>query len=252
MQMYSELNNPLVWYYNDTDDSARKGKLGGPRSGRDLLQINPFTPGDDPSGGMIGLHINGNNIKGPEEAEGVNIDLSTIPLNCGGHVTPPVGMGPQYHYHKASTCDMDDMVDIKYHERDLESSHSDLVAYANDGFGIYGFYDVGGEDMVLDECSGHFGCLDDDCKVIEYHYHGHNYTYTGSDDVFKPYWFGCFGPSKGKCPDDSSKGGAPHCGKGCGYEVCVEKGTSKEGLKKYLDEFPGGSKWLDQFTVSPY
>merc|ERR1719445_1036490 len=213
---------------------------------------------------MIAVHINGNNIKGPEEAEGVNIDLSTIPLHCGGHVTPPVGIGPQYHYHKASTCDMDDMVDIAYHRRDLDSSHSDLVAYANDGHGIYGFTDLKGAKPVLDQCSGHFGCLDDDCKTIEYHYHGHNHTYTGaSTSTFEPYWFGCFGPSKGTCPTGSSPGpgssegthlvgDAPHCGKGCGYEVCVQKGTDKKALDAYLDEFQGGSAWLDKFTVSPF
>merc|ERR1719419_733819 len=200
---------------------------------------------------MVGLHINGNNIKGPEEAEGVNIDLSGIPLHCGGHVTPPVGHGPQYHYHKASTCLMDDEVDLKYHRRDSNSSHSDLVAYANDGHGIYGFYDLEGATPVTDECNGHFGCLDDDCATIEYHYHSRNFTFGGGREQFEPYWIGCIGPSKGKC-SRTEEGGAPHCGKGCGYEVCVQPGTDRKGLDSYLDQFEGGSKWLDKFTVSPF
>lgn len=79
--LYEVLLDPVIWYYNETDDSGRESKYGRDRhrnrqsSGRDLLQVNPFQPGDDPSGGMIAVHINGNNIKGPEEAEGVNIDL---------------------------------------------------------------------------------------------------------------------------------------------------------------------------------
>jgi len=249
LPLYAEVINPLIWYYNDTDDSGRRS--GRSRSRWPLQQINPFTPGDDPSGGMIAVHINGNNIKGPEEAEGVNIDMSGIPLHCGGHVTPPVGIGPQYHYHKASTCLMDDMADIAYHAEDTKSSHSDLVAFANDGHGIYGFYDLDGAKPVVDECNGHFGCLDDDCSRIEYHYHTFNYTYNGGQDVFTPYWVGCYGPSKGLC-SKLNNGAAPHCGKGCDYEVCVQPGTDKSALDTYLDGYDGGSAWLNKFTVNPY
>ena len=49
--------------------------------------------------------MNGIQIKGPAEANGFNVDTSHIPLPCGGHVTPPVGPGPLYHYHKAADCE---------------------------------------------------------------------------------------------------------------------------------------------------
>jgi hypothetical protein len=46
---------------------------------------------------VIGAHLNGVQLKGPAEANGFNVDLTLIPLPCGGHVTPPVGPGPVYH-----------------------------------------------------------------------------------------------------------------------------------------------------------
>lgn len=49
---------------------------------------------------VIGAHLTGVQIKGPSEANGYNVDTSLIPLPCGGHVTPPVGVGPVYHFHK--------------------------------------------------------------------------------------------------------------------------------------------------------
>ena len=117
---------------------------------------------------VIGAHLNGVQIKGPAEANGFNVDTSLIPLNCGGHVTPPVGPGPIYHYHKAADC-----TNIS-----TPSTHGPLIGYANDGFGIYGFGDFEGEP-VLDECHGQFGpvpgpgCVtgkEPACEVA-YHYH---------------------------------------------------------------------------------
>ena len=92
--------------------------------------------------------MNGIQIKGPAEANGYNVDTSLIPLPCGGHVTPPVGPGPLYHYHKAADC-----VDIQE-----PGEHGPLIGYAADGFGIYGFGDYWGMP-VLDECHGHFGVV---------------------------------------------------------------------------------------------
>eukprot|EP01084_Bolivina_argentea_P033267 61557_1 len=246
--------NPVIWYYWPTNNSLARypnayNMLNAHGNGRKLLQGPPPGPG----GGTIGVHIAGQNIKGPEEAEGVNIDMSGIPLICGGHVTPPLGLGPQYHYHKASTCLMDDMADIRYHIRDNSSSHSDLVAYANDGFGIYGFYDLNGKKPVMDQCNGHLGCLDDECKIVEYHYHAQNFTYSGSPtEQFQPYWIGCLGPSKGICnstipPQDNT----PKCGPGCGYQICVQPGTNNGSLNEYIDSF-GKANWLSQWTVNPY
>ena len=96
---------------------------------------------------QIGVHLNGVHIKGPGEAEGYNVDTSRIPLLCGGHVTPPIGAGPVYHYHKASTCDHIEVV----------GQHGPLIGFANDGFAIYGFQDIDGTAPVVDECNGHFG-----------------------------------------------------------------------------------------------
>ena len=228
-------NSAVKWYYTPTANA----------NGRHLLQE------DGSLGATIGVHIAGQNIKGPNEAEGANIDQSGIPLICGGHVTPPLGLGPLYHFHKASTCLMDDMADIKYHERDTSSSHSDLVAYANDGFGIYGFYDLNGSHPIVDECNGHFGCLDDECSVVEYHYHSSNYTWNGGKS-FTPYWIGCLGPSKGVCDQTvSAAASTPTCGDGCGYEICVQPGTNGKTLNAYIDSF-GKADWLSQFTVNPY
>merc|ERR1712216_303776 len=107
---------------------------------------------------VIGAMNNGVQIKGPAEANGFNVDTSLIPLPCGGHVTPPVGPGPVYHYHKAPDC-LDDL-------QPQASGHPARIGYAADGFGIYGYDDT----AVADECNGHFGGVDEK-GTIEYHYH---------------------------------------------------------------------------------
>ena len=97
--------------------------------------------------------MNGIQINGPSEANGYNVDLSVIPLPCGGHVTPPLGPhggGPLYHYHKAADCQT----------IQIPGDHGPLIGYAIDGFGIYGFGDYSGMP-VLDECHGHFGLVPD-------------------------------------------------------------------------------------------
>ena len=48
--------------------------------------------------------------------------------------------------------------------------HAELIGYAIDGFGIYGYQDVGGAAPIVDECGGHFGPVDDTGDVV-YHYH---------------------------------------------------------------------------------
>eukprot|EP00755_Sulcionema_specki_P035290 Sspe_Gene.104612::Locus_81227_Transcript_4_5_Confidence_0.583_Length_1223::g.104612::m.104612 len=190
---------------------------------------------------VIGAHLNGVQIKGPAEANGYNVDTSLIPLPCGGHVTPPVGPGPVYHYHKPADC-----LNIS-----VAGEHGPLIGYASDGFGIYGFGDVNGAS-VLDECNGHFGPLPD--GSVAYHYHAvDHYNIAGSPHV--PYHMGCQGPSKGRCNTTVSSRydfGANWCGQGCGYEVCVQPSTDRQALENYLASYPGGAKWLDGFTVNPY
>eukprot|EP00756_Hemistasia_phaeocysticola_P012165 Hpha_TRINITY_DN15176_c0_g22::TRINITY_DN15176_c0_g22_i1::g.127836::m.127836 len=190
---------------------------------------------------VIGAHLNGVQLKGPSEANGFNVDTSLIPLPCGGHVTPPVGPGPMYHYHKPADCET----------ITVAGQHGPLIGYASDGFGIYGFGDVSGSP-VLDECNGHFGPLPD--GSVGYHYHAvEHWNMDGSPHV--PYHMGCQGPSKGKCNSTVSSKydfGANWCGQGCGYEVCVQPSTNKTQLAQYLGEFEGGSDWLSQFTVNPF
>eukprot|EP01062_Namystynia_karyoxenos_P015672 TRINITY_DN156_c0_g2_i4.p2 TRINITY_DN156_c0_g2~~TRINITY_DN156_c0_g2_i4.p2 ORF type:complete len:399 (+),score=115.75 TRINITY_DN156_c0_g2_i4:74-1198(+) len=191
---------------------------------------------------VIGAHLNGVQLKGPAEANGFNVDTSLIPLPCGGHVTPPVGPGPIYHYHKASECI----------EMSAVGQHAPLIAYASDGFGIYGYHDVDGAPL-LDECHGHFGPVDPSGRV-EYHYHT-SPEYNVPGKPHRPYYMGCQGPAKGRCNSTvSSKydGGANWCGQGCGADICVQPGTSTTALQTYLNGFPGTAKWLDNFTVNDY
>ena len=163
-------------------------------------------------------------------------------------VTPPIAQGPLYHYHKASTCLMDNGTDSN-------SSHSALVGYMNDGFGMYGFYDINGATPILDECNGHFGCLDDECETVTYHYHAINYTYDPTkNSTFFPYWTGCLGPSKGICNTTVSEeydNGANWCGPGCGAQICVQDGTNSDTLDAYIASF-GNANWLNQFTINTF
>merc|ERR1719158_1884831 len=86
---------------------------------------------------QVGVHLNGVHLKGPSEAEGYNVDTSMIPLLCGGHVTPPVGPGPVYHYHKPSAC-------ATAVSQDKLGQHSSLLGYALDGHAFYGALDMDG------------------------------------------------------------------------------------------------------------
>jgi hypothetical protein len=205
---------------------------------------------------QVGVHLNGVHIKGPSEAEGYNVDTSMIPLLCGGHVTPPVGPGPQYHYHKASTCDHDE----------TPGEHGPLIGYANDGFGIYGFHDLDGTAPVVDECNGHFGPVSNVAlDMVVYHYHIHetsvlpSLTFDRQEPTFQPYLIGCQGPSKRKCNTTIAKApagmkdlGHNWCGVGCGSDICVQPGTSNASLASYFKSFGKGLEWLSSFTVNDY
>eukprot|EP01084_Bolivina_argentea_P033268 61559_1 len=153
-----------------------------------------------------------------------------------------------YHFHKASTCLMENVTS--------NSSHSAMVGYMNDGFSMYGFYDINGKEPVVDECNGHFGCIDDDCVTVSYHYHARNFTFIPEkNSTFFPYWIGCLGPSKGVCNSTVHQqydNGANWCGPGCGgYQICVQTGTNTDTLNAYVNSF-GKPNWLKQFTINPY
>eukprot|EP01084_Bolivina_argentea_P033269 61560_1 len=261
--------NPLTWWFRDAtkteiivnhnEDTFSAQKI--PFLSKRLFNLKDINfhnkkhaakpygapPPPNPAFQTIGVHEAGIQLKGPAEAEGYNVDAVNIPLKCGGHVTPPIGQGPLYHFHKASTCLME-------YNASSTTTHSALIGYANDGFGIYGFYDINGIKPVVDECNGHFGCLDNECKQVTYHYHSYNYTYSGSGQ-FIPYYTGCLGPAKGLCNTTVHQqydNGANWCGPGCGgYQICVQTGTNTDTLNAYVNSF-GKPNWLKQFTINPY
>ena len=71
----------------------------------------------------------------------------------------------------------------------------------------------------------------------------------------KPYYLGCRGPSKGLCNTTVSEqydNGANWCGRGCGYDVCVQPGTDTESFYQYLDKFPVGRAWLDGLSINDF
>jgi hypothetical protein len=204
---------------------------------------------------QVGVHLNGVHIKGPSEAEGYNVDQASIPLLCGGHVTPPIGPGPVYHYHKSSNCGL---------MADTSGTHSPLIGYAIDGFAMYGRQDLDGTAPVVDECNGHFGPIVAGGEV-SYHYHTHDgwardsLSFEKQEPSFQPYWIGCQGPSKSLCNTTIKKAekGSEDlmhvwCGVGCGYDLCVQPGTTEAGLKAYLNQFVAGSDWLKNYTVNDY
>ena len=89
---------------------------------------------------------------------------------------------------------------------------------------------------------------------VEYHYHV-SAEYNTKGTHHKPYYLGCQGPSKGLCNttiSDEYDFGANWCGAGCGYDVCVQPNTDPEALNQYLDHFPGGREWLDDFSINNF
>jgi len=205
-----------------------------------LVNTDPLSP-HNIAYQVIGAHIEGLQIKGPAEANGFNVDISLIPLDCGGHFTPPVGAGTTYHFHKM--CDCFNITE--------PGEHGKHFGWANDGFKMYGAGDFSGSP-VLDECRGHFGPVDRD-GTIEYHYHTQG-VWNLPGTPHKPYYMGCQGPSKGRCNETVNPNydnGKNWCGPGCGHEICVQPGTDKEGLRRYLAQF-GKPNWLDNFDVNDF
>lgn len=198
---------------------------------------------------VIGAHLSGIQLKGPAEANGFNVDTSLIPLPCGGHVTPPVGPGPVYHFHKSAEC-----MAAEY-PISRPAHHGPIIGYAADGFAIHGYGDVTGEPL-LDECHGHFGPTDtaDPLGSVTYHYHA-SPEYNLDGQPHRPYYLGCLGPSKGRCNatvSPSYDSGANWCGEGCGAELCVQPGTPPRALHEYVRRFDPSGAWLDNFTVNDY
>jgi hypothetical protein len=109
-------------------------------------------------GGMIGVALDGVPIFNGLDAGGRDAVAHELQDHCGGH---PQQQG-MYHYHSISDC--------------LPGANSsDLIGYANDGFGIYGPIDsaTGKEltDADLDECHGTTSPVMWDGQLVNmYHY----------------------------------------------------------------------------------
>src|SRR5436190_2130412 len=126
------------------------------------------------AGGIVGIMLTGIPLFSGFDAEGRDAVAHEVQDNCDGH---PERTG-QYHYHDLGPC-------IEKYE--ASTTHSDLVGYAFDGFGIYGFRGEDGQLLTnddLDECHGHTHEIEwDGVKVVMYHYHA---------TTEFPYVVGCF------------------------------------------------------------
>ncbi|WP_299184734.1 YHYH protein [uncultured Aquimarina sp.] len=104
--------------------------------------------------GGIGIALNGVKYDPPAPTHAILAAHTIAPLDDhGGHVNPHGG----YHYHAVTGSTK---------EITQTNSHSSMIGYAIDGFGIYALKDKNGNKSGnLDECGGHFN------DKLGYHYH---------------------------------------------------------------------------------
>lgn len=123
--------------------------------------------------GAIGVLTTGAVVFNALDARGEDAVAHEVQDACQGH---PERSG-QYHYHSLTTC----------LEDGSDGTHSELVGWALDGFGLYGRYGEDGTAVTnadLDACHGHtHGIEVDGAEVEQYHYHA-TWEY--------PYTLGCF------------------------------------------------------------
>lgn len=120
--------------------------------------------------GAIGVLLTGARVFNALDADGRDAVAHEVQDSCGGH---PQSIGA-YHYHNVSNC---------VAQTDSAGSHSPLVGYIADGFGLYGNLGEGGKALVnadLDECHGHSHALTiNGTTITQYHYHAtKEYPYT--------------------------------------------------------------------------
>ena len=124
--------------------------------------------------GPIGVLWSGGYFFNALDLRGEDAVAHEIQDACQGH---PQGAGA-YHYHNLSSCVKDAAA---------ANTHSALVGYAFDGFGIFGKRGEGGKllsNSDLDECHGHTHTIEwDGRQTSMYHYHA-TWEY--------PYTVGCF------------------------------------------------------------
>jgi len=120
--------------------------------------------------GMIGVALDGIPIFNGLDAGGRDAVAHEAQDHCGGH---PQQSGV-YHYHSISDC--------------LPGAHtSDLIGYANDGFGIYGPIDSSGHELTnadLDACHGTTSPVLWDGQTVSMYHYVATRAY--------PYTIGCF------------------------------------------------------------
>ena len=145
--------------------------------------------------GLTAFTLVGGALYNAVDAGGRDAPAYEILDACGGH---PERSG-QYHYHDYAPC-LPNGTD--------QNGHSSLIAYALDGFGVFGVKDVGGRTVTnknLDVCHGHEGSVMWNGTVQNiYHYH--------MNDEY-PYSIGCLRGTraqKANTDNPSSAGGQPN------------------------------------------
>lgn len=137
------------------------------------IRMNPTLTGSNTATvgqGPIAVAVNGVMIFNPTQQDGVYAEdhdpflIGELDV-CGGHS----GRGDDYHYHIAPVCIIEHLAE--------DSDGTLPIAYALDGFPIYGFTNPDGSIPELDECNGQFD------ENGAYHYHA-------TEEY--PYINGCF------------------------------------------------------------
>lgn len=112
--------------------------------------------------GAIGILLSGSVLFSALDAPGRDAVAHETQDGCQGH---PQEAGV-YHYHSLTTCLTD---------TPSADGHSALLGYSLDGFGLYGHYGEGGQELTsadLDECHGHTHMIEWNGQMVEmYHYH---------------------------------------------------------------------------------
>jgi hypothetical protein len=120
--------------------------------------------------GAIGVLLTGVRVFNALDADGLDAVAHEVQDSCDGH---PQGAGI-CHYHNVSRCAQ---------PADDATTHSPLVGYTADGFGLYGNCGEGGVALTnadLDECHGHSHTIAvNGADTVQYHYHAtKEYPYT--------------------------------------------------------------------------
>lgn len=154
--------------------------------------------------GTVALMLTGSVVFDGLDAEKRDAVAHEVQDSCQGH---PEIMG-QYHYHSLTSCLGD--------QRE-EATHSALMGYALDGFGLYGHHGMGGEVVTtegLDACHGHTHEIVWGGNAVEmYHYHAtYEYPYTISCFRGTPVRFEERRGRPGGPPPPGGPGGPPPTG----------------------------------------